>query len=299
MAWRRRVCQTGGGDRRLLPLLLVAAALSAAAVQSSTAFSPGTPSRAGALQQRLPGAAPTAGGRWQAADPKPHRAAGYFPWRSLSLALLAGACACRGPRSTTRKARSCGVVACKAAAWPQQAPCPVLPPTEVRLEPATPPVLDASQEALLGWTVSACPAAVPAPPSPILLRAAADAAPQEAPSGAPRPANRGRAATLVGGARHQSGRSASRRGRSSRSSHATRRAVGARLLPFIAPPVLKPSFDSSRLRMEIQVGLHSEQMDRSKRPREIKTPSTGSGLHDQCGVFVETYLESCPHPQDP
>uniref|UniRef100_A0A7S4SRQ3 Uncharacterized protein n=1 Tax=Alexandrium monilatum TaxID=311494 RepID=A0A7S4SRQ3_9DINO len=307
MARRRQVPGEGGRDRGFLPFLLLAAALCAAAVQSSSAFSSAAPSRTRVQGvQHLPSAAPTATNRWVAVDFKPPRETSPFPWWSVTCALLtcAGACRLSRPAASSRagrQARGCSVVACKAAAWQQ----PVARPrTATPPAPAAPAACAPKEEELLGWALSASPTML-TPPQTEALPAATiislPAAPEAQPT-APVPRSRAAPAAFVGSARHRPGRSASRssaRRRPSRSSRAARRAVGARLLPSASPSVVEPSYDASRLRTEIQVGLHSEQLDRSKRPREVKTPSTGSGLNDQCGVFVETYLEKLPHQRDP
>lgn len=101
---------------------------------------------------------------------------------------------------------------------------------------------------------------------------------------------RGKSARFAGSSRHSRSRSA----HSSRAgSRAARRSVGARLQQSpVHTSIPEPSFDASRQRTKVQVGLRAVQRAPSCSARESQTPSTSHGLNDQSGVLVATYFET-------
>jgi len=82
-----------------------------------------------------------------------------------------------------------------------------------------------------------------------------------------------------------------RAGRSTnpRTARSARRAVGARLAANMQyQKVQEPSFDSSRVRVQIQAGLQSSCHVRVQRAKEFKTPAAGDGGQAE-HVLIKTF----------
>lgn len=227
-----------------------------------------------------------------------HAASGALPktstttasWWACGCALLVFASAtrsspvARGQRGQRNHHR---VVTCRAASW----------------STATAPLMQQAPESLVA--TAPCPQTRETASAPVVAVPSEPVHPLVQPSIAPLigtlqitveqhpaagPQQRGRRARFAGGARHRSSRRASTP--NMRASRTARRSVGARLSPAPAqPPVLEASFDSSRQRTKVQVGLRNVQRVRSERSREYKTPSASIGLNDKSGVLTATYFE--------
>lgn len=125
---------------------------------------------------------------------------------------------------------------------------------------------------------TAAPACMALPAAPAAVPCAAATAAASSPRQC-----RSRAARFVGGARRAHSQNASR----ATPLRATRRAVGAKLQSpprFEAVPV---SYDASKLRMKIQLGLRVSSCLRSERGRESKTPSASKGSDMSTGVRLQ------------
>mmetsp|Transcript_83405 Transcript_83405/g.236376 ORF Transcript_83405/g.236376 Transcript_83405/m.236376 type:complete len:290 (-) Transcript_83405:318-1187(-) len=230
--------------------------------------------------------------------------------RSASRSAAAGTAAAAGRRGTTSSVsfgcvvlllasaarrtgtpqRRCAgrraVVACGVGCWP--ASRPLAAPLAEKQEPAAPGLVQAG----------ALPA-LPPRALPQLAAAAQVAHSQASPRAAPeqrgsaepagRPQSRAGPALFAGGARHARSPRAShgRQWMASESSRTARRSVGARLqaLPERQRPFVA-SYDASRVRTQLQVGMQTKQQMRSERPREFRVPSTSNGLNDQSGVRI-------------
>lgn len=84
-------------------------------------------------------------------------------------------------------------------------------------------------------------------------------------------------------ARHRAGKRTN-----PRTAHSARRAVGARLVANVQyQEVQEPSFDSSRIPMQIQAALQSRSRVFVQRSREFKTPATSDGGQAE-HVLIET-----------
>jgi len=224
-------------------------------------------------------------------------------WTMASCAMLLCSMVCRSRSSRVRpcsgvKSRDCRVVACQAASGGQYA----LPDAVQRCH--QPPCQSA--RAICFEPDSALPCRQPAPSAP---------APHAAPppvhptSGVPsedllsvclpKPAashRRAKAAIRVGGSRRSRPWRARHRSPSGsmRSGRAARRSLGARLQSGSElPRALKASYDPSRLRTKVQVGLRVErQKAHSEHHREIRTPSTMRGLSVQSDVLLASCSKS-------
>jgi len=111
-----------------------------------------------------------------------------------------------------------------------------------------------------------------------------------APRALPKPA------LLAGNSRHASPRRP--RCAPTGPTRAERRSIGARVQPAVEPPMTKLSYDPSRLRTVLQVGLRAENQRRCARPREFKAPSVGSGLNDQSGGWHIAYFGTLAYYAD-
>jgi len=148
------------------------------------------------------------------------------------------------------------------------------------------------QDGMEGASVPAVPAPaerLPVPSSPQVqadawLPAEFDTVPEAFMPASPR--LRAGRALLAGGARRARRHSSPRR--AARNSERTaRRAVGAWLRPTPTPQQrFVPSYDASRLRTKLQVGLRLLTHIRLERSRETKTPSTSVSCSEQSGLCV-------------
>jgi hypothetical protein len=74
-------------------------------------------------------------------------------------------------------------------------------------------------------------------------------------------------------------------------SRAARRGVGAKLMPAREYHVIEPSFDSSRCRMRIQLGLRTTSRVHSERAHELKTPTANDAGSTAAKVLnITTFL---------
>lgn len=110
-------------------------------------------------------------------------------------------------------------------------------------------------------------------------------------------ASRGLCARRVGASRFKSARRAAASG-AQHASRASRRSVGAKLKAARAASVaVSPSFDSSRVRTKIQVGLRSKTTAGRVSARESETPATGAATangrslsFEVCGLALRMNL---------
>jgi hypothetical protein len=239
---------------------------------SGRAFASGPLTKTG-LDLRVPlgSAAPAL-----SAAPLQARPAGSSSWQSFSSVALLGACAVAAARAMQPVKKQTRSIRVTTQALPVlHAPQPQAQAART-IEPMAPTVhslvdLDAPV------TVSA-PALPRAQPPVVLAPAAPQVAQQSAEpkkdvfSGVSTP--RGQPARFVAGARV----SANRGSQSSRASRSARRGVGARLLPACEHQVITPSFDSSRVRISIQLGLRMNSHVHSESAREVKTPACSDGI---------------------
>jgi len=111
----------------------------------------------------------------------------------------------------------------------------------------------------------------------------------EAASSTSTPQSKPKPARFVGRTRYSS---RSQRPRSSNTAtRATRKQVGSRLQGKAAKiEVPQLSYDVSRLRAALQVGLRAQHQRRSERPRESSAPSSSNGLKDQSSELYTAFL---------
>lgn len=240
-----------------------------AVAPSGKAFASGPLTKTG-LDLRVPrgSAAPAL-----SAAPFQARPAGSSPWQSFSSVALLGACAVAAARAMQPAKKQTRSIRVTTQAIPvQHAPQPQAQAART-IEPMVHSLVDLDAPV----TVSA-PALPRAQPPVVLAPAASQVAQQSAEpekdvfSGVPTP--RGQPARFVAGARV----SANRGSQSSRASRSARRGVGARLLPACEHQVITPSFDSSRVRISIQLGLRMNSRVQSESAREVKTPACSDGI---------------------
>mmetsp|Transcript_10058 Transcript_10058/g.30073 ORF Transcript_10058/g.30073 Transcript_10058/m.30073 type:complete len:342 (-) Transcript_10058:242-1267(-) len=111
------------------------------------------------------------------------------------------------------------------------------------------------------------------------------------------PTRNASAASFVGGARRIRSPGQAKRSRA-RSSRAARRSVGAKLVHATSAEVAPPSFDPSRLRQKIQLGVRAPSCLCSKRRwRESKSQCTGKGSDSSTGVRIQANLFGQRHLQ--
>lgn len=91
----------------------------------------------------------------------------------------------------------------------------------------------------------------------------------------------------AGQARHTRARSASRASRAAAGvEQSARRSVGAKLQQAPTPEVASTSFDTSRLRTPIQLGLRLQSCMRSERIREARQPAASKGMSMGISVCI-------------
>ena len=96
-----------------------------------------------------------------------------------------------------------------------------------------------------------------------------------------------RPARFVGGQRMPRSKSTGSRN----TSRAARRGVGAKLMPAREHHVIEPSFDASRARMHIQLGLRTASRVHSERAHEMKTPTANDAGSTAAKVLnITTFL---------
>lgn len=257
------------------------------ACMSSTTFAVAQPGASASGFRALHTAHGAASAIRKSVNDIPLRGSTYLP--AMGGVLLLCACAMRG--QTGRRAGRAGhrVVTCNASSaktqtlWqtpavPVQAVAPFITQKEDVLKAVS--SRNWAQTTVQAAPIQCRPVTVALPATPTTTNEPVVAGPRL----------RGRPARLAGSSRHSRSRST----RSSQASaRAARRSVGARLQPAPArTPAVKPSFDASRQRTKIQVGLRAVQRAPSCSARESQTPSTSHGLNDQSGVLVATYFET-------
>lgn len=107
-----------------------------------------------------------------------------------------------------------------------------------------------------------------------------------------------RSALFVGGVRHKSGRLTLMQRVLGTTTRAACRHIGAQLLSTPCQAVPQASYEPSRVRTLVQVGLQVRQHEASERPREARTASSTSRLNDQSGVLMATYFNMSGQHQD-
>lgn len=135
------------------------------------------------------------------------------------------------------------------------------------------------------WTRDACPPVATADLSSMLSARDTELPHSQNPFVAA-PSCRGSAASFVGGSRRSQGRGSARSSGPS-CCQASRRSIGAKLQQRPEVEVPGASFDASRLRRQIQLGLRllSCRM-RAECGREAKAPLAGNGLTSRSGVLI-------------
>lgn len=257
------------------------------ACMSSTVFAAAQPGAGASDVRSLHAAHGAASPIRKSVNDMPRQGSTTLP--AMGGVLLLCACAIRG-QSGRRAGRSGHrVVTCNASSACTQTPwqTPAVPVQTV--DPATALKEDVPKTVpSMSWVQTTVQAA-PTQFRPVTVAVPATQATTNDPVVAG-PRLRGRPARLAGNSRHSRPRSP----RSSQASaRAARRSVGARLQPAPAhTPAVEPSFDASRQRTKIQVGLRAVQRAPSCSARESQTPSTSHGLNDQSGVLVATYFET-------
>lgn len=193
-----------------------------------------------------------------------------------AFAVVSAAQALRLRQNQSRKSARC-IVACRAVATPFVAPR--------QIAPVSIPVVEAIEQpagpALISFAAEPVPSAVPAK----ALRESAT--PFIAPA-----ARRPSPARCIGGSRRagvrSSSRSASRMARRAASDEkSSNRQTGARLQAHLDHQVMSPSYDASRVRSKIQLGLRYKTRGRSASSRESKTPSTSSDTTKSSRVCLQ------------
>lgn len=213
-----------------------------------------------------------------AAAPFQARPAGSSAWQSFSSVALLGACAVAVARAMQPVSKQTRSIRVTTQALPvQRAPQAQAPAAPVAIQPVAPTVhslVDLDAPVTVSAPVLPCaqPPVVLAPAAPQVVQQSAEPEVNEVFSGVSTP--RGQPARFVAGARV----SANRGSRSARASRSARRGVGARLLPACEHQVITPSFDASRLRVPIQLGLRASSHVHSESAREVKTPTTSDGI---------------------
>mmetsp|Transcript_66703 Transcript_66703/g.195063 ORF Transcript_66703/g.195063 Transcript_66703/m.195063 type:complete len:213 (+) Transcript_66703:558-1196(+) len=173
------------------------------------------------------------------------------------------------------------VVACQAAAPHGIAPVHNVAPFRL-------------QDSMAGNSVSALAEKLPVLSSPAvkaeaLLNVVFETVPEAFTPTPPR--LRAAPALLAGGARRARGYSSPRKA-ARHSARTARRATGARLRPSPAPQQrLAPSYDASRLRTKLQLGLRLTMRTHSEKSREAKTSSMSMGVSDRSGLLWAAYFE--------
>lgn len=206
-----------------------------------------------------------------------------MPLACWGCAVLLGAHALKGQRRRVHKSiASHRVLACQAAS----------PYGSAQVHEVASLHLQRSME---GNSVPAPAEKLPVPPPPLakaetLLQAVFEAVPEACTPASPR--LRAAPALLVGGARRACRRSSTRRA-ARHTARTARRAVGAWLRPTPPPQQpLVPSYDASRLRTKLQVGLRLVTHTRSERSRETRTPSMSMGFGgDNSAVLLATNFD--------
>jgi len=277
----------------LIGLTLAAACLLALQGGSTFTTGPGLGAAPPVLSRSL-GASPKPVGL-QATGPRAQRAGASSLWGCAGcIALLCVASATRGPAS--QRARTSKTV--QRAAWNMHiaaaAPLPMCntgskqaqravasaAPSQINREGAgTSDLLGLNEVPLLASAASRAALTTPA-----WAGAAVSAVTME--DEGQGTLRRPSAARFVEGARYSQSRSRSRRSSGS-GQRACRRAVGARLRTLPAVEVQLPSFDASRVRMQIQLGLRIASCIHSERARESKTPCTSKGSDMSTGVRIQ------------
>mmetsp|Transcript_42262 Transcript_42262/g.111770 ORF Transcript_42262/g.111770 Transcript_42262/m.111770 type:complete len:300 (-) Transcript_42262:232-1131(-) len=194
------------------------------------------------------------------------------PWSSLgSVALLWAAAAAAVQAVQGRSSRSprggMKVVACQAAPQSQHLAAPTIAP--VYVAPASAPISLTSAPSLLDTPVPEVKLAA----APQVFSISDDVpVVGEEEHFAPTAGSTRRPARFVGGQRRPRAKSADARG-TSRAARAARRGVGAKLMPACEHHVIQPSFDASRARTLIQLGLRTDSRVHSERAHELKSPN--------------------------
>lgn len=107
-----------------------------------------------------------------------------------------------------------------------------------------------------------------------------------------------RSALFVGGMRHKWGRPTPAQSVLAKTMRAACRHIGAHLLSAQRRDVPQASYDPSRVRTQLQVGLHVKQHELAERPREARTASSTSRLKDQFGELFAAYFDMSGQHQD-
>lgn len=184
-----------------------------------------------------------------------------------------------------------------ASAWLQET-THCVPPEVLKLTPAIQTTVYAKEPAPITATWLSSPVALPCHPVPSVAGWPA-AAPQEDP-GTCTPSSNGHhpgRALFVGGTRH------ARRQRvlggathEASTSRSARRAVGARLQPAPVQTHLPDvTYDASKVRTKLQVGLQTSSRSRCRQAREFEMPSANAGLSGKSGVLLAASLNIVRH----
>jgi hypothetical protein len=226
-----------------------------------------TPARARAMPAAR-AVAPMAGGA---------RAA---PWTSLGAVAMIWAVAASAVKAAQKPSARSGmkIVACQAAPQSQPLAAPVAAPVLCSPPRAAPVSLDTAVPEALPQVFSI---------SDEVPVVAAAAAVEEEEHFAPTAGTTRLPARFAGAQRLPRAKSTGSRN----TSRAARRGVGAKLMPAREYHVIEPSFDSSRCRMRIQLGLRTTSRVRSERAHELKTPTANDAGSTAAKVLnITTFL---------
>eukprot|EP00403_Amphidinium_massartii_P021829 CAMPEP_0178400568 /NCGR_PEP_ID=MMETSP0689_2-20121128/15856_1 /TAXON_ID=160604 /ORGANISM="Amphidinium massartii, Strain CS-259" /LENGTH=314 /DNA_ID=CAMNT_0020021367 /DNA_START=81 /DNA_END=1022 /DNA_ORIENTATION=- len=123
---------------------------------------------------------------------------------------------------------------------------------------------------------------------PEIFDISGDAKPMMGSESSPRRASRPMSARFIGGQRRSGSQRRASTSRSAfRGEQEARRATGSKLLSSPAPVVVPMSFDSSKIRAAIQLGVRISGRINSEHGREMKTPVVCSGSFESPGVLAK------------